>query len=277
VHPTGNRAEVNDSPKTGPAKRDSAGGTRDASHRLFAGVSCKSGCWSGRWCWARAPGAGEQCLVALLDQKRVGRELDVVDDHDPAAAQAFALHEAQRDGARGNAQLLVGEPCELGRLLARKAGPLLNRRGNGARLREIARHPCGAVDLVLLGATLLPAEQRQTRRRHRWTPAASGDQLLSACAALLRPGGFLVLGAPTAPPDAAGTDLVSELVRVGHSHGLQYWQHVIVLRAQIENGQLHPAGTASRTRRHGDLLAFRKPEAADEQHGRRNVDARWAA
>ncbi|MCW3019470.1 MAG: hypothetical protein JWN10_1778, partial [Solirubrobacterales bacterium] len=99
----------------------------------------------------------------------------------------------------------------------------------------------------------------------------------SACAALLRPGGFLVLAASPAPQDTADTDPVSELVHAGQSHGLQYWQHVIVLCARIEDGQLHPTGALTRKRCHGDLLAFRKPETADEQHQRGNIDARWAA
>jgi hypothetical protein len=215
----------------------------------------------------------------LLEAIRLGRDALGLTSLDPErnAEQVLALHEAQRAGAPGNAQLLVGEPCELARLLARKAGPLLNRRANGASLREIARHPCGAVDLVLLGATLLPAGQRQPRRRHWWTPTASGDQLLAACTALLRPGGFLLFAAPTADRDAAGTDPVSELVQIGQAHGLQYWQHVIVLCAPIENGQLHPTETTTGTRCHGDLLAFRKPEAANEQHERGNIDARRAA
>lgn len=213
----------------------------------------------------------------LIEAIRLGRDALGLTSLDPErnADQLFALHEAQRAGAPGNAQLLVGEPCELARLLARKAGPLLNRRANSASLREIARHPCGAVDLVLLGATLLPPEQR--RQFHWWTPTPAGAQLLSACTALLRPGGFLLFAAPTADPDAAGTDRVSELVQIGQSHGLQYWQHVIALYAPIENGQLHPNGTATGTRCHGDLLAFRKPEAANEQHERGNIDARRAA
>lgn len=214
----------------------------------------------------------------LIEAIRLGRDALGLASLDPErnAEQASALYEALRARAGGNAQLLVGEPGELARLLARKAGPLLNRRANGAGLREIARHPCGAVDLVLLGATLLPPEQRLPRRRHSWTPAASGDQLLAACTALLRPGGFLLLAAPTTDPDAEGTDLVSELVRIGQSHGLQYWQHVIVLHAPIENGQLHPAETAAGDRCHGDLLAFRKPGAADDQHEHADSDAGWA-
>ncbi len=214
----------------------------------------------------------------LLEAIRLDRDALGLTSLDPErnAAQALALHEAQRDGARGNAQLLIGEPCDLARLLSRKAGPLLNRRAGDASRREIARHPCGAIDLVLLGATLLPPEKRQPRPHHWWTPAESGDQLLSTCAALLRPGGFLILAASPAPQDA-DTDPVSELVHAGHSHGLQYWQHVIVLHARIEDGQLHPTETATSRRCHGDLLALRKPEAADEQHERGNIHARWAA
>ena len=214
----------------------------------------------------------------LIEAIRLGRDALGLTDLDPErnGAQADALVQALRDGASGTAQLLVGEPCDLARLLARKAGPLLNRRAGGARLREFARHPCGAVDLVLLGATLVPPEQREPRRRHWWAPAESGDQLLSACTALLKPGGFLVLAATDMPADAAGSDQVSELVRVGQSHGLQYWQHVIVLHAPIEDGQLQPAGTAAGDRCHGDLLAFRKPGAVDDEHEQANRDAGWA-
>jgi hypothetical protein len=224
------------------------------------------------------PLCDDPTAATLIEAIRLGRDALGLTSLDPAgnADQALALHEAQRSGANGNAQLLVGEPCELARLLARKAAPLLNRRTNGAGLREIARHPCSAVDLVLLSATLLPPEQ-QPRRHHWLTHTASGHQLLSACTALLRPGGFLLFAAPTAHPDAEDTDPVSELVRIGQSHGLQYWQHVIVLHAPIENGQLHPIATTSRNRCHGDLLAFRKPQATHEQHEHGNSDARWAA
>lgn len=215
----------------------------------------------------------------LIEAIRLGRDALGLTDFDPErnGAQADALVQALRDGASGTAQLLVGEPCDLARLLARKAGPLLNRRAGAARLREFARHPCGAVDLVLLGATLLPPEQRQPRRRHWWTAAASGDQLLSACTALLKPGGFLVLAAPTETGEPVGGDRVSELVRAGQSHGLQYWQHVIALHAPIKDGQLHPAGAATGERCHGDLLVFRKPGgAADDRHRDGSIDPGWA-
>jgi hypothetical protein len=214
----------------------------------------------------------------LTEAIRLGRDALGLTSLDPErnGAQADALVQALREGAKGTAQLLVGEPCDLARLLARKAGPLLNRRAGGARLREFARHPCGAVDLVLLGATLLPPEQRQPRRRHWWTPAESGDQLLSACTALLRPGGFLLLAAPSEAGGGEGSDRVSELVRVGQSHGLQYWQHVIVLHAPIKDGKLDPDGATTGDRCHGDLLAFRKPGAADDQHHAGDSDAGWA-
>lgn len=224
------------------------------------------------------PLCDDETAGTLIEAIRLGRDALGLASLDPVrnAAQLSALTEALRDGASGSAQLLVGEPRDLARLLARKAGPLLNRRAGGAGLRQFARHPCGAVDLVLLGATLLPPKQRQPPRRHWWTPAESGDQLLSACTALLRPGGFLVLAATDPPADAGGGDRVSELVRVGQSHGLQYWQHVIVLQAAIENGKLHPDGTAAGDRCHGDLLAFRKPGAADDKHEQENRDAGWA-
>jgi hypothetical protein len=213
----------------------------------------------------------------LIEAIRLGRDALGLTSLDPEqnGAQADALVQALRDGASGTAQLLAGEPCDLARLLARKARPLLNRRAGAARLRKFARHPCGAVDLVLLGSTLLPPEQRQPRRRHWWTPTESGDQLLSACTALLKPGGFLILAAPTAAGEATGGDRVSELVRVGQSHSLQYWQHVIVLHAPIKNGQLQPTGPASRGRCHGDLLVFRKPGAARDRHEAGSSDPGW--
>jgi hypothetical protein len=203
--------------------------------------------------------------TTLLEAIRLGRNALGITGFDPEcnANAALALTEAQRAGASGDAKLLVGEPHELLHLLARHAGELLNRRANNNGQPRVARHPCGAVDLVLLAAAAEPPTPRRRTPWRRWSRSTTSE-LLANSAALLRPGGFLVVAPIPANRELAPGDPAGELVQLCQSHGLLYWQHVIALCVPIRNDRLEaeqrPANGGAQ-RCHLDLLVLRKPDS----------------
>ena len=79
-----------------------------------------------------------------------------------------------------------------------------------------------------------------------------------AAAATLAMGGFLALATPglgTSP-----TCPLSALVRAGREAGLQYWQHIVVVNADMIETRQRDGGSGGRlARAHRDLLIFRQP------------------
>lgn len=205
------------------------------------------------------PRCDDPAATSLVEAIRLDRNALGITSLDPerTADAIVALQDAKRAGAAGEARLLVGlgEPRHLARLLAHQAGGLLERSCAGAELRDVARHPCGSVALVLL---LNPIPE-----------VAQGDELIAVCAALLRPGGFLIA---TPPHDSGTSDPVAGLVELAEEHGLSYWQHVIALAVPIRAGALRVADSDGQ-RCHADVVVLRKPtagNASDADAGRRS-------
>jgi hypothetical protein len=107
----------------------------------------------------------------------------------------------------------------------------------------------------------------------------------AACAAALKPGGFLVVVTKNLRSGRALHDLAGATVELCQASGLLYWQHVIALHAAIREGELVPRPSfwqLSTTRKalargerihlvcHEDVLVFRKPDVAE---ARRSGDA----
>jgi hypothetical protein len=101
--------------------------------------------------------------------------------------------------------------------------------------------------------------------------------IYAACAAALKPGGFLVVVTKNLRAGGALHDLAGETVELCQQAGLLYWQHVIALHAAIRGSELVPRPSfwqLSTTRRalargerlhlvcHEDVLVFRKPDTA---------------
>lgn len=187
--------------------------------------------------------------TSLIEAIRLDRDALGVTDLDPErnADAVLALQDAKRAGAAGEARLIVGlgEPRQLLHLLSRQAG-----------------HHCRDVALVLLlSQPAQPAAPSRSGRRRD-----SSGELVAACAALLRPGGFLVA---TPPRRDQGGDPVAGLVELGQAHGLSYWQHVIALAVPIREGTLL-AADRDEPRCHLDLVILRKPPAGKAEAGRRS-------
>jgi modification methylase len=113
--------------------------------------------------------------------------------------------------------------------------------------------------------------------------AAMAD-VYAACAAALRPGGFLVLVTKDMRSDGALRNLSGDSIRLCQDAGLRYWQRIIGLLATVHNSELvmrpslwqvlnvrraRSLGERTHVVAHEDVLVFRKPDAAARAASRR--------
>jgi modification methylase len=168
---------------------------------------------------------------------------------------------------------------------------------------NVAHLPFGRVDLVVssppyvcevgqldkraggTGCDLCPTKARNYSADHRNLGHARGRTYLEAmagiyrvCAAVLKPGGFLVLVTKDMRSRGALRNLAGDTVALCEDAGLLYWQHVIALLATIRDGELVPRpsfwqrmqikralerGERTHLVCHEDVLVFRKPEPGE--------------
>jgi DNA modification methylase len=242
-------------------------------------------------------GIGTTLVEAIhLDRQALGIELE---PRWAALATANLAH-ARTQGASGRAGVIEGDARELPLLLTRHAQRATSAAAPPAS--KVARLGAGSVDLILTsppygcqiemidkqawlaGGSLGAKDTRNYSddrsnlghaRGARYQDAMS--EVYAACAAALKPGGFLAV--VTKNLRAGGTlhDLAGETVEACQQTGLLYWQHVIALHAAIRDSELVPRPSfwqLSTTRKalargerlhlvcHEDVLVFRKPAAA---------------
>lgn len=107
-------------------------------------------------------------------------------------------------------------------------------------------------------------------------------EIYAACAAVLKPGGFLVAVTKDLRERGGLRDLAGDTIALCRAAGLEYWQHVIALLASIRDGQLVPYPSffqLTQTRKavargdrtalvaHEDVLVFRKSGSAAKRGG----------
>jgi hypothetical protein len=223
----------------------------------------------------------------LVEAIRQRRHAAAVIGHDPSDAHELEqrITNARQQGEPSDAVLLRGDPSELPHLLARQAEGLLRRQLRAAG--DIAVHPAGSANLVVVSLPAALLLGRRQRASQRWRQAFSAHDLLNASAVVLRPGGFLaaVTGGPQKRP--LTRDLGGETVSLCAELGLAYWQHIIALLAPIDDSQLKPHQHRDRRHAeaapshvvHADVHIFRKPAGTSEAAQQRNADpeARSAA
>jgi SAM-dependent methyltransferase len=239
-------------------------------------------------------GVGTTLVEAIhLDRRALGVELEP--RWSAVATANIAL--AHEQGATGRAGVIEGNARDLPRLLTRKARRFLIPPRAG-----VSRVGTGSVDLILTsppyacevgeisksawgqGRNLCPPDTRNYSTDRTNLGHARGDDyrtamadIYGACAAVLKPGGFLVTVTKDLRERGGLRDLAGDTVALCRAAGLQYWQHVIALLAAIRDGELVPYPSffqLTQTRKavargdrialvmYEDVLVFRKPEAA---------------
>lgn len=248
-------------------------------------------------------GIGTTLVEAIhLDRNALGIELE---QRWVQVARANLAH-AARETAGGRARVIKGDARLLPRLVRRAAGDVLDdaaeRDAATAGGGKLARLGAGCADLILTsppydcdiqtidkpawikGGSLGAKDTRNYSsdrgnlghaRCHDYR-AAMAD-VYAACAAALKPGGFLVVVTKNLRGGGALNDLAGATVALCQQAGLLYWQHVIALHAAVRDGALVPRPSfwqLSTTRKalargerlhlvcHEDVLVFRKPDAA---------------
>jgi DNA modification methylase len=232
--------------------------------------------------------------AASLGRRAIGIELE------PrwaklAAANIEHAHEDRR--TRSLAAVVEGDARELARVLSLRATRLLGEPGSQAR-----RIGVGAADMILMSppyacevADVNPVKGPEPLCREdtiNYSPdrcnighargstylAAMAD-IYEACAAVLKPGGFLVCVTKDMRSAGGGAmrNLSGETIALCEEVGLLYWQRVIGLLARVGDGELvmrpslwqllharrrRDRGDRTQVVAHEDVLVFRKPTAA---------------
>lgn len=212
-----------------------------------------------------------------------------------AAANIEHAHEDHR--TRALAQVAEGDARELARVLSLRAARLLGAE-RGSTVRRVA---FGAADLILTSppyacevADLNPVSGPEPLRRADTTNYSRDRRNLGhargrayriamagiyeACAAVLKPGGFLVCVTKDTRSAGGGAmrNLSGETIALCEGVGLLYWQRVIGLLATVRDGELvmrpsfwqtlharrrRAQGDRTQVVAHEDVLVFRKPAA----------------
>jgi modification methylase len=211
-------------------------------------------------------------------------------------ARANLTH-AEAQGATGKAAVFEGDARQLERVLARARRHSLE--GEEGSAVGLARRAAGGIDLILTsppyaceiqmidkpawlaGGSLGDRSSRNYSADRANLGHARGDtyrtamaDVYAACAAVLKPGGFLVVVTKNLRAGGELYDLAGDTIRLCRQAGLRYWQQVIALHAAIRDSTLVPRpsfwqlstirkANARRERLHlpchEDVLVFRKP------------------
>jgi modification methylase len=242
--------------------------------------------------------------TTLVEAIHLGRDALGVELECRWASLATAnLAHAREQGAQGRAAVLEGDARQLPRLLTRAHRTWRTRTGEQAA-SPVAQLGAGSADLIvtsppyardielidkpawIAGGSLGDKETRNYAADPGNLGHARGDEyraamrdVYTACAAALKPGGFLVVVTKNLRAGRALHDLARATVELCQAAGLRYWQHVIALHAAIRDDRLVPRPSfwqlstlrkaLARGERihlvcHEDVLVFRKPEPAEQ-------------
>jgi DNA modification methylase len=234
--------------------------------------------------------------AADLGRRAVGVELE------PRWARLAAAnlnHIHGRTPRRSLAKVIEGDARALPRLLSTRAGRLLNSERGG----KVARIASGSVDLILtsppyaceiadvstenlisgngplrrVDTSNYSADRRNLGHARGGAYLDAMAEIYAACAAALKPGGFLVCVTKDLRTDGALRNLSGETIALCEDTGLLYWQRIIGLLATLRDSELvmrpsfwqmlytrrrRALGDRTHVVAHEDVLVLRKPPRA---------------
>ena len=244
--------------------------------------------------------------TTLVEAIHLGRDALGVELERRWASLATAnLAHAREQGAAGRAAVIEGDARQLPRQLTR-ANRTWRASSEKRGATGIARLGAGSADLILTsppygrdielidkpawlaGGSLGDKASRNYSADRDNRGHARGDdyraamgEVYAACAAALKPGGFLIVVTKNLRSGGALHDLAGATVELCQATGLRYWQHVIALHAAVRDDRLAARPSfwqLSTTRKalargeriqlvcHEDVLVFRKPDPAERRN-----------
>ena len=198
------------------------------------------------------------------------------------------IRHAHHHGARQSARVIEGDAQNLPRLLAGHT----RRTSAGGGVDLIVTSPPYACQVAAVAKENLKSGLGPIRRDDttNYSPDranlghARGSAYLAAmagvyhaCAAVLKPGGYLVLVTKDMRSDGALRNLSGETITLCEATGLHYWQRIIALLATIRDAEIvmrpsfwqtlqvrkaRARGDRTHVVAHEDVLVFRKPARA---------------
>ncbi len=205
-------------------------------------------------------------------------------------ARANIKH-AQRQGASFPAHVIEGDARQLPGLVANHlrharatADLILTSPPYGCAVADVAK------DATRIGVGPMPradtsnysANRRNLGHARGKTYLDAMAEVYTACAATLKPGGFLVLVTKDMRSKGALRNLSGQTITLCESLGLCYWQRVIGLLAAVRDNEIvmqpslwqlltvrraRARGERTHIAAHEDVLVFRKPDTATQPAG----------
>jgi modification methylase len=232
-------------------------------------------------------GIGTTLVEAIhLDRRAIGVELE----SRWAKLAAANVDHARQHGARGSAHVIPGDARELSTTLSRLAC------GQADLILTSPPYACQVADLAVenLARGVGPLRREDTTnyssdRANLGHARGAGyltamAEVYRACAAALKPGGFLVLVTKDMRSGGALRNLSGETITLCQQLGLTYWQRVIALHATVRDTQLvmrpsfwqtlhtrraRARGEHTLVTAHEDVLVLRKLPCAPARRSRR--------
>ncbi|MGH2904718.1 MAG: TRM11 family SAM-dependent methyltransferase [Solirubrobacteraceae bacterium] len=183
---------------------------------------------------ARGQGAPGQALVLRADARRLGR--GVLDEY--AGKVTLILTSppygpATLGDPRGGKGIALARACEHRRVTATDRAYAATRSKTcryGDSAPSLARLPYGDLHDVIADTSNTAGESY----------LAAMASIYTACARMLKPGGFLVLVTKNLRAQGALRNLSGDNVALAQHAGLAYHEHVIALHAAIQDSELRP-------------------------------------
>jgi modification methylase len=192
------------------------------------------------------------------------------------------IEHAHHQGASSPAHVIEGDARQTPRLLTAQHGQIdliVTSPPYACQVADVSTENLvsGNGPLRRADTTNYSADRSNLGHARGVTYLAAMGEVYEACAAVLKPGGFLVLVTKDMRSGGALHNLSGDTITLCEGLGLRYWQRIIGLLATIRDNELvmrpsfwqtlharraHARGERTHIVAHEDVLVFRKPHSA---------------